>query len=185
MNEHAHAQHPHLVEAEPEDGAGSSEITIQGHVFVVPAPYSEGHVINGPEAATLNQTFRENLRNNFASRLRRVSEEHGKDVPEHIMLELKASFQKYADEYEFQGKRVGVTRDPVASEATKIAKDKIREALAKRGTSVKNLKEGKFDELVAGLLHTDPKYATQREAIWAEAKRRIESANAVALEAID
>ncbi len=50
-------------------------ITIQGANFNAPQPYDEGHVLTVNEASALNQVFAENLRNNFAARIKRSAEE--------------------------------------------------------------------------------------------------------------
>ena len=46
--------------------ASTDEITIAGQVFSVPVRYAAGHVLTEGEASALNQTYHENLRNNFA-----------------------------------------------------------------------------------------------------------------------
>lgn len=174
-NTHTHA---HLAPVEDAEDDASAEITIQGHTFVVPTPFTEGHKCSKAEAEALNQLLKENLRNNFASKLRKAKEDHGEAIPEDKLIMLKSSFQKYADDYTFQGRKVGVPRDPVTAEATKIAKDKVREALAKRGVTVKSLAEGRFDSLVAEVLAKYP-------AIRAEAQRRVSAQASVAIEALD
>ena len=52
---------------------GSTEqrrIKVEGLIFNAPAPYRQGHILNENEANTLNQTFAENLRNNFAKKVK-------------------------------------------------------------------------------------------------------------------
>ena len=49
---------------------GYDQITIQGQVFRVPLRYKAGDVLKENEAGALNQTYHENLRNNFASKVR-------------------------------------------------------------------------------------------------------------------
>ena len=46
------------------------QIIIQGVTFNVPTPYAEGHVLATNEASALNQLLHENLRNNFASKVK-------------------------------------------------------------------------------------------------------------------
>jgi len=124
----------------------NDEITIQGYTFTAPLRYSEGHTLSANEAGALNQTYHENLRNNFASSVKkRVEELYGvKDadgkvsVPEDAELteeqlaELQAEFSTYAQAYEFGARRSGGARtpsDPVEREALNLAKMAIRQAL--------------------------------------------------------
>ena len=60
----------------------SNTITIQGESFSVDMPYSEGHVCTSTQAGALNQTRAENLRNNFASSVKKAAaaaDEAGED----------------------------------------------------------------------------------------------------------
>ena len=52
------------------DDTKFSEITIQGMGFAVPIVYAEGHPLTANQAAALNQVLAENLRNNFASKVK-------------------------------------------------------------------------------------------------------------------
>lgn len=140
------------------------EITIQGISFTIPAPYYEGYVVTAAEAAALNQTYAENLRNNFAKSVKAAAEADAQvDVET-----LQAQLTEYASTYEFQGRRRSVATpvDPVAREAYKIAKQAVVEALQKRSIKVKDLPEGKLDALIAGLIEKNPD-------ITEEARRRV------------
>ncbi len=93
-------------------------ITIAGREFNAPVPYSAGHVLSETEAGVLNQTFHENLRNNFAKK----AKEGG----------TQADFDEYALSYEFGARRSGGPRasgDPVLNEAIRLAGADIRAAL--------------------------------------------------------
>lgn len=154
----------------------TTSITIQGHTFEAPARYAEGHTLNANEANTLNQTLAENLRNNFASRVKKAIEaSEAEGGPELDLEALRAEFAEYAETYEFNGKRTArAPVDPVEKEATKIAGQMVAEALRARNIDVKATREsGKFDELVANLLEKKPE-------IREEAKRRIEATQSVA-----
>jgi hypothetical protein len=140
------------------------EITIQGISFTIPAPYFAGYVVTAAEAAALNQTYAENLRNNFAKSVKAAAEADAQvDVET-----LQAQLTEYAATYEFQGRRRSVATpvDPVAREAYKIAKQAVVEALQKRSIKVKDLPEGKLDALIAGLIEKNPD-------ITEEARRRV------------
>lgn len=108
------------------------QITIAGKVFSAPVRYEEGHELNANEAAALNQTYHENLRNNFAKRVKDAIEAGSFDEEA-----FQTEFDAYAQAYEF-GVRTGgggVTRDPVMSEALNIARGKIKAALKKKSQS--------------------------------------------------
>jgi len=98
------------------------QITIAGHEFNVPVRYEEGHELTAGEASALNQTYHENIRNNLAKRAKEGTL-------------TQADVDAYANEYQFgiRAAGTGVTRDPVMSEAMRIAKKQIGELLKKSG----------------------------------------------------
>jgi hypothetical protein len=128
------------------------QITIAGQVFHVPVRYEEGHELLAGEASALNQTYHENLRNNFATRVKEGLE-GGKTV-EALQTELDA----YAESYQF-GVRTGggAVRDPVTSEALRIAKEKIREYLKSKGVKGKDMDAKVIGEKAKQLIEKDPK----------------------------
>lgn len=162
-------------------------ITIQGHEFTVPMRYAEGHVLTANEAAALNQTFHENLRNNFASSVRAKKEElfgvkdeaSGKiTVPEDASLEddaiseLQAKLDAYAAEYEF-ARRTGGGRapaDPIEREALNLAKMAIRSALKQKGQKAD---ADVIEAAAKQLIEQNPGF---RET----ARQRVEQQNAIA-----
>ena len=77
-------------------------ITIQKQLFNVPNRYAAGHVLTEGEANALNQTYHENLRNNFAGRV--------KEGGDHATLQTE--LDAYAASYQF-GERRGVSADAV------------------------------------------------------------------------
>lgn len=99
--------------------------TIGGHEFQVYEPYAEGHTLNANEAASLNQTFAENVRNNFAKKVAEAKEKG--DDPADLQSDLDA----YMSSYEFGVRTGGGGRitDPVQAKAMDLARDKVREAL--------------------------------------------------------
>jgi hypothetical protein len=166
--------------AEAEAPSTEQTITVSDIKFVAPAPYAEGHQVTAGEAAALNQVYGENLRNNFAKRVKKAKEdwaaEHpGEPIAEHIVADLQAQFTQYASEYEFHGKRrsTRAPSDPIAKEAFKLAKTAITEKLRERKIDIKGLPEGQLAGWVEELLEKQP-------SIREEAKRRVEAAKAVA-----
>ena len=75
----------------------------QGFELSVAVPYAEGSVLQANEAEALNQTLTENLRNNFATRLRQRQDEAAQEgtTYEPDMGELQAEFDEYVSTYEF------------------------------------------------------------------------------------
>ena len=152
-------------------------ITIQGIVFHTPRVYATGHVMTEHEAAALDQTRAENLRNNFAGRIKAKLDELVKTNPEAKVSdlsehELKAEFHGYASSYAFAARQARAPVDPVEAEAYKIAKAQITSALRERNIDLKTISPEKMAEYVTAML---AKYPTIRE----EAKRRVETTKAI------
>lgn len=169
------------------DTVGTQELTVQGMIVTIVAPYAEGHSLTDAEASALNQLLAENVRNNtsgfIAKRRKELAEAAGVDVgsfelPPDEIAELSAKVVQYAAEYTFSGRRTPRTHiDPVQRESERIARDMITAALRAKGKKVKELPEGHLDKLISELLDKKP-------AIREEAKRRIDTLSNVA-EALD
>lgn len=145
-----------------------TQITIAGRQFEVSSPYVAGaYELSEGEAHTLNQTRHENIRNNFAKKVK----EAGADVS---LEQLQAQVSEYDSKYEFgvRGTGEGVSRDPVETEAKSLARLAIRGALKEQGKSadVKSINAA-ADQLLAS--EVGSKY---REA----AKQRIEEKQRIA-----
>ena len=174
----------------PQNDAPITLITIQGIEFEVPQPYTEGHVVTAGEASALNQTLAENLRNNFAPKVKAAAAEYRKTnnlaedaevAPSNLDSDaLQADLDKYAETYEFGVRTAGGTRtpmDPVGREAHRIATERVVAALKKNNIKLNSVSKEKMSELVTS---TVAKYPD----ITAEAKRRVEAASSFALEDI-
>lgn len=133
-----------------------TQLTIKGQVFDVqddPAitigvPLSEGMV------AALQQTRRENIRNNMS---RKVEEAlNGAEViPQEKFNELQSQVNDYAAKYEFGVRQPGTARvtDPVEKEAREEATKRIRQAyFARHNTKIDREQLG---ELVDRLMDRD------------------------------
>jgi hypothetical protein len=100
------------------------QITIQGQLFKVPVRYAAGHTLSEGEAGALNQTYHENLRNNFA---KKVSEGIEAGLP---LETLQQQLDDYASEYQFGTRTGGGTRgDPVLTLAMNMARELIRNVI--------------------------------------------------------
>lgn len=148
------------------------QITVAGKVFNAPIRYEEGHELTAGEASALNQTYHENLRNNFAKKVKEADEAGTFDE-----AAMQAEFDTYAEQYQF-GVRSGgggVSRDPVMQAAMNIAKTQIRAAIKKKyGSSVK-VENAVITEKAKQLL-ASPK----GEPIMALAKQRVAEEQAAA-----
>jgi hypothetical protein len=145
-----------------------SEITIAGKTFTVPAPYTEGHVLTANEASSLNQTFAENLRNNFAKRVKEADEAGTFDADM-----LQSQFDDYAAEYEFGVRTAGArSSDPVASEAMSIMKEQVRIAIQRGGKKLKDYTTAQISGEAKRLLALGN---AASEAVMALARQRVEA----------
>lgn len=179
-----------MTDATATNGPTFQTITIQGLQFQAPSPYREGHVVNAAEASTLNQTLGENLRNNFAGKVRaaldvaeKAAQAAGATAPiqlsEEVKAKLASDFAAYAESYTFQGKRPGrAPADPVEKEAWKMGKELVLSHLRKHNFDIKTLADGQLDSLVTQALE-------KRQDIWEEARRRVDAVQALANQALD
>ncbi len=140
-------------------------ITIAGKPFSVEPRYSEGHVLSANEASALNQTFFENLRNNFATK--------AKDGG------TQEDFTAYASSYQF-GVRTGggASRDPVQTEAMNMARSAIKDTIKAKGLNISDYSAASITAAAEKLLAKDPSYLEL-------AKKRVEEAQANAKASID
>lgn len=165
------------------------EITIQGLAFEVDRPYAAGaHTLTAGEANALNQTRAENLRNNFASVVKKAMADYRKanNMAEDAEVAvsnldhdaLKAEFETYVKEYEFSERAGGggprTPKDPVEREANRIAWDKIKVALGKQNIKIDSISAERKAELIASAIEKYP-------AITEEAQRRVNTAADIAL----
>lgn len=121
------------------------QITVNGKLFYVPQPYSPGpYELNEGEAHALNQTLAENLRNNFASMMKRAAEEEN---PRELTQE---DMDRYAETYKF-GKRGGGggrIADPFQQERKKLATGAVNKWLRDSGRKIKDVPEEQYALLV-------------------------------------
>jgi hypothetical protein len=129
--------------------ANYDQITIQGHPFRVPLRYAAGHVLLENEASALNQTFHENLRNNFA---KKVAEGVEAGVP---METLQQQLDDYANDYAFGVRTGGGFRgDPVMTQAMNIAREVVRQAIKSKNLNQDEWPASKITAVAKALLDT-------------------------------
>lgn len=144
------------------------DITIAGIALSVPQPFSEGHVLRENEASVLNQTYAENIRNNFASTVKKAKEEAAANNAPLDPATLQAGLDEYLVSYDFGVRRVGtraVSMDPVQREALRMAEEAVKAALHKRGTSIKEVGKERFAELAAQVLEKNPQLLERAKQI--------------------
>lgn len=154
-------------------------LTIQKIEFQAPAPYNEGDTMNLAEANTLNQTLGENLRNNFADKVKKAVEAAGEaGLSAESTERLRVEFAEYAASYEFQGRRQRrETLDPVGREALKMAKVAVHSAIRARDMKIEELPEDHVEKLIK-------QYAAKPE-VQAEAQRRVDATRSLAADDLD
>lgn len=139
------------------------ELTINGTTFTVMERYEEGHEITAGEASALNQTLRENIRNNLSKK-----EGLNQDM-----------IDQYANEYQFGVRSAGSGRvsDPVMAEYLRLAKAKIKDLLKAKG---KKADGDAITEAAKNMLNTP-----HGQPLWELAQKRVAEAQSVAGEALD
>lgn len=170
-----------------ENGSGQEvnslvDLTIQGLVFKAPQPYGEGHVLTAVEASVLNQTFAENLRNNFAPKIKSAIEDYAKaqgvevdsvTVDQLDKAALDVVFDNYSKEYTFGVRRGGRILDPVEKELRGMAEEIVRNALKAKGYKLNSIDGDKMEELISGVIEARPELRQ-------EAERRVAAVRAAA-----
>lgn len=138
-------------------------IVIQGLDFNVPTPYAAGHVLAENEASALNQLLHENLRNNFASKVKKAKEEAGDGEVDHGALQ--AALDEYASTYSFGVRSVsGIAKpsmDPVRREALKLATEAVRAAIKAKG--LKGVSKESIEQLATEAVDTKPEFTALAE----------------------
>jgi len=132
--------------------------TVAGRNATIKTPYKEGHQLTALEADALNQTWRENIRNGVANKVKENAKA-GDEVIQKIVDE-------YAEKYQFS-RRGGQRLDPVKAEAKRLAKMQIDKKLAERGMSKKEF--AAYDDRVAKLME-HPKILEIAKSVVAQRK---------------
>lgn len=159
----------------------TQRITIQGVDFNAPAPFTTGYVLEKDgEVHALNQVLGENLRNNFAKKVKEAKEKAETDGGEVDVASLQSEFDEYAASYEFGIRKAGggdasLPKDPIQRMAHTIARDKIREHAKAQG---KKLSPEQVASLVPQLLERSPQ-------IVEEAVRRVAAQSEISIEELE
>ena len=147
------------------EGNPTQTLTIQNITFTIPAPYTAGTIeLTEGESAALNQTYAENIRNNFAQQMKKAAEE-GKAL-------TQADLDSYVANYAF-GKRSGGgsrPRDPVGTEERRLAREALTAKITASGKKVKDYSTEQMNEMIAKVVGTG-KFRAQAEAFVAARKQ--------------
>lgn len=155
------------------------KMTVRGVSVEIDEPYNEGHVCTNGEADALNQTRKENVRNNVVSSADRIEEKESRKLSE---AEIQKMVTDYAADYQF-GVRQSVTRDPVEAEAMDAARGIVRDAIRKKGLSLKEFPSSKITELASNYL-AGPAGVTLRERAKAVVEARAKVAGELNLDEV-
>ena len=119
------------------------QVQIASETYSVPEPFNAGHTCTENEAAALNQLLAENVRNNFAGKVKKAQEDN-QPAPDQSTLD------EYVASYEF-GVRTGGggrTLDPVEKEMRDIAAAKVKEAMKAAGIKLSDVPTKTLNEKV-------------------------------------
>lgn len=156
------------------------KMTIQGLEFTFHPRYFNGQnlTLSAGEAAAFNRLLSENLRNNFANRIKARREElslaEGDSLDEDSIASLQAYFAEYEFNYMFSvASPPRPQLDPIAALAAKLAREALATHLRRQGKALKDFSEAEIEEKISIALSRNPSF---RE----EAERRIAAARGVA-----
>lgn len=147
-------------------------VMIAGNQFTLPVPFVAGMTLTEGQAKALNQTYHENIRNNWASKVKEL----GESPAPGDLRDMAARITEYANEYEFPV--AGTPRasvDPVEREATAIAKEFIKGKLAERGLTFKKGPEGMDADTWADKINANIEKVASSEEVLKMARKRLEA----------
>ena len=159
----------------------TKEVRIQGVDFVIPQPYTKGHQVTENEANALNQLTAENVRNNFASTVKKAKEAAAAPGGKPIELSaLQGALDEYIKSYEIGIRRAGggTTANPVAQEAMQIARELVKKQWNKAGNALKDLDGKDLTRMAKELLEKHPQVREHARGI---VRQREEAAEALGI----
>lgn len=150
-------------------------IIIQGLEFTASLPYLAGHTLTDAEARALNQVRLENIRNNFATKVKASTDKAEGSIPPD---QLSAKFAEFEAAYSFSMPGAGGgtrTLDPIEREALALAKDVVKNALAAQGKSMTAPKEASDDEKAAykDKINAKVEEIAGRDVVIAQARKNV------------
>lgn len=155
--------------------APTRDLQVQGLILTARLVYEAGHPCTQGEADSMNQTLCENLRNNFAGKIRKACEdakvENSADLPNEIKASLSKEFGAYQEGYNLgEGGRARGEVDPVRRQAIQMALGKVKEALKAKGHKLADVGQEKINDLAESAVENNPAFMAKAAEI-VEARR--------------
>jgi hypothetical protein len=149
------------------EGKPTNDITVQGIVISIPAPFEDGDALTANAAAALNQTYAENIRNNMANHIKKEKAKADEAGTELDPAAIQAHVNEYVSTYEFGVRRGGgaIVVDPVEKEALSIAMGKVKESLKGQGYNLREVGHERIKELAVQALDKYPQLREQAAKI--------------------
>lgn len=144
-------------------------LTIQGVQFeeVYSPSYQAGHQCSEVEAEVLNQTERENIRNNFAKRVKEAKEKDGGELTPESFATLQAELRQLSENYQFNVRQPRQT-DPVLNIAMDLVLTKIQNALRAQGVKLKDVPMADLKAKAKAMIDANPAILEKARARYEE-----------------
>lgn len=141
----------------------TGEYTVAKQKFVMFKPFAAGDTINEHEANALNQTFAENVRNNFSAKVKSYLDAGSFDE-----AAMQTELNDYMSSYEFgvrKGRPAGAggggggrRSDPVATRALELARSAVRKKIQEIGGNLKDYTAKDISARAAKAVAGNPKF---------------------------
>ena len=129
----------------------TTNMTVQGEIFKIAQPFSEGHACLKNEAASLNQSLVENARNNFAKLVKQAKEDDTFD-----QAKMQAELDAYMETYEFGARGGRSALDPITKAAMEIAKNIVKNALREQNFKIADVDPADITRLAEDVIVENP-----------------------------
>lgn len=168
------------------DSTPTASVVIQGHTFNIAQPFAEGSVLNANEAAAMNQLLAENIRNNFAGKVKSAKvavagenaskeEIEAAEIGDTELDALQTELTNYVSSYEFGVRKTrsgGSGTSAFEKLVYRVAEEALRAKVKEAGKKVTDIADDVWEAAVDKLAAS--------ENIKAEAQRRMEAKKAAA-----
>jgi hypothetical protein len=152
------------------------DLTIQGEVFkeVYSPSYQAGHQINEVEAEVLNQTERENLRNNFARKVKEAKEKEGGTLSPETFAALQSELKQLAENYQFNVRQPRQS-DPIMAIAMELVLNGLHKSLKAQGVKVKDIPAADLKAKAKAMIDANPVILEKARARFEEDQKLLAS----------
>lgn len=145
-------------------------MSIEGLVFEVSAPYAEGHTVNEAEAKALNQMRKENIGNNVRKAIKDLKS--GEEFTDEEEVQAREIVAEKDANYEFtlaSARGSGTSRDPLETMCNRLAREYLNSKIQEAGHTVKAYKETNgedaYNEKVAEIAENEQIVALAKERL--------------------